>query len=65
MVAALEVPCGPEQPVAQRSAVCFTDASSGAPGARDYPGGAVCFAGNAAVWAAFRATLRALQPCPA
>ena len=65
MVAALEVPCGPDQPVAQRSAVCFTDSGAGSAAGADFPGGAVCFAGNAAVWAAFRSTLRSVQPCQA
>ena len=45
------MPC--EQRAAQRNVVCFHDAGRSLQSA-DLPGGAVCFAGNAALWAALR-----------
>lgn len=45
------VPC--QQLAAQRSVVCVHDAGRSLQSA-DLPGGAVCFAGNAALWAALR-----------
>ncbi|CAL8470544.1 g10086 [Coccomyxa elongata] len=45
------VPC--KQLAAQRSVVCVHDAGRSLQSA-DLPGGAVCFAGNAALWAALR-----------
>lgn len=63
-VAELEVPCGPQSAAVERSAVCFTDLPRST-SLTNIPGGAVCFASNPAVWQAFRAIVRAVEPCAA
>jgi hypothetical protein len=54
---------GCEQSAVLRSVACMHDAGRSLQSA-DLPGGAVCFAGNAAVWAALRALVQSAGAAP-